>query len=185
MENKLNVLIGGFLLGNDYDFVLITEKFRPLIKKYVRHLYKDDKEDSESELILSLLEAVYKIKYYEEEGQCVMFLSNALRLKYFELYKKSRRQFDHEVCLDHEGEINLISIQKEFDEFTWMEDCKKYLSGYSVRQREILYPLLFEGKSDAEVAEKFNVSRQYTNRLRKKISMELKCDYYKQENTVI
>ena len=40
----------------------------PLINKYMRKLYKDDKDDVYAELILALWEAVTKLKYVENDG---------------------------------------------------------------------------------------------------------------------
>ena len=45
----------------------------PLINKYTRLLYKDEKEDINSELILALWEAVLKMKYYEDDGKCLVY----------------------------------------------------------------------------------------------------------------
>lgn len=68
MGENVNVLIKEFKEGNKEMFLLITEKMKPLINKYVRLLYKDEKEDMQSELILCLLEAVNAMSYYKEEG---------------------------------------------------------------------------------------------------------------------
>ncbi len=67
----------------------------PLICKYMRVLYKDENEDVRSELVLALWEAITKIKYVENEGQCVTYLTNALRNKFYELYRNSRKEHDN------------------------------------------------------------------------------------------
>ena len=45
------------------QFSKLVITMNPLINKYTRILYKDDKEDVRSELILALWEAVTKLKY--------------------------------------------------------------------------------------------------------------------------
>ena len=47
---------------NKNDFEKLINMMTPLINKYTRLLYKDEKEDINSELILALWEAVLKMK---------------------------------------------------------------------------------------------------------------------------
>lgn len=74
--------------GNIDEFLNILKLFEPAINKYTNKMYLDDKEDVHSELVLALLEATLKINYCNEEGQCIVFLSNALKFKFYEIYKK-------------------------------------------------------------------------------------------------
>ncbi|MDL2302369.1 hypothetical protein LJC58_08440 [Lachnospiraceae bacterium OttesenSCG-928-D06] len=185
MEKTLTTLIQDFRTGDNQSFMLIAEKFKPLISRYIRSLYKDEQEDTESELILSLLEAVRKIDYYEQEGQAVVFLGNAIRFKFHELYRISRKIYDHQDYLTEIQENTISFIPKEFDAFIWKEDCLKFLSTYNKKQGKMLYLLLFEGKSDIEVAKIFNVSRQYVHSIKKKLCSELKCKYYEGDGNYI
>ena len=54
-------------------FTKLAVKMEPLIKKYVRLLYKDEKEDVRSEMMLALWEAVIKMEYCEKEGECIAY----------------------------------------------------------------------------------------------------------------
>lgn len=73
------------------QFPRLIELMNPLINKYARTLYKDEKEDVRSELILALWESVSKLNYIENEGQCVLFITNALKNKFYELYRNSKK----------------------------------------------------------------------------------------------
>lgn len=67
---------------NKNDFEKLINMMTPLINKYTRLLYKDEKEDINSELILALWEAVLKMKYYEDDGKCLVYLSNAIKINF-------------------------------------------------------------------------------------------------------
>lgn len=63
-------------------FVLLIDKFEPLIKTYVRLLYKDEKEDVHAEMVAALWEAICNIEYYDDDGQIVNYLIRALYRKF-------------------------------------------------------------------------------------------------------
>lgn len=91
---ELKLLICTIYDKKNNKFEELVEKFQPLIKKYIRILYKDEKEDVHSELVLALWEAVINIKYVENEGQIMSYLCRALHNKFLELYRKSRNLHD-------------------------------------------------------------------------------------------
>lgn len=161
-------------------FVHLVDKMNPLIKKYIRLLYMDEKEDTYSELILALWEALVKMKYAENEGQCLMFLSNALKNKFLELYKISKKYYDKQ--LDYKLDINQgISFVSEM-EYINLElsiDLKDYLNKYSGLKYQINYSILIERLSDADIANKYGVSRQYVYRLKKQLYEDIKRQYFK------
>ena len=176
MEKKLNELIEEYRNGDNNQFLLIIDKFQPNILKYTRLLYKDEREDTISEFSLSLLEAVNKIEYYSDEGQCFKFLSNALKNRYLELYRKSRKRFDHEQQLDDDYH-DYCFVCQEYNDIELIEDLKNYLLGYNEKQIKILISIFIEGKSNTVTATENNVSRQYTNRIKNKICKKIKDDY--------
>lgn len=154
MGENVNVLIKEFKEGNKEMFLLITEKMKPLINKYVRLLYKDEKEDMQSELILCLLEAVNAMSYYKEEGQCIYFLSKALKNKFLELYKKSKLHFESEISTDDEFFINIDMSSSEFEDFVIIQDLQQMLLKMEAKQSDILTNIIFNHLSDAEIAKK-------------------------------
>lgn len=97
---KLSEKIRQIQKGNKEEIVEVINQFDPLIKKYQRILYKDAAEDVNAEMVLALWEAVLRIKCIESEAQCAKYLMNALKNKFFELYRKSRHKNDNETQID-------------------------------------------------------------------------------------
>lgn len=178
MENELVYLIKEFERGNEIKFLQIVEKMNPLIHKYERLLFKDDREDIHEELILALLEAIRKMKYCDNEGQAIYFLSISLKNKFYELYNKSKKQFDNEIEISDEFWAQIPSWEKAYDNVILKRDFEKILYGLNKLTRNILYAVLVEGESDANTAKENNVSRQYVHRLKKLYYKILKENYY-------
>ncbi|MCI9435724.1 MAG: sigma-70 family RNA polymerase sigma factor [Lachnospiraceae bacterium] len=80
--------------NNKDEFAKLIEYMNPLINKYVRLLYKDEAEDIREELILALWESVLKINYCNNDGECFSYINNALKNKFLELYRKSKKRHD-------------------------------------------------------------------------------------------
>lgn len=78
--------------GNIDDFEKIILKMKPTLKKYTNYMFKEEKEDTYAELTLALWESVVKIDYYNTEGEIVNFLHTAIRNRFYELYRKSRKK---------------------------------------------------------------------------------------------
>lgn len=178
MGEKLCTLIKEFKNGDETKFLLIVEKMKPLIDKYVRLLYKDDKEDMYSEFVLYLLESIIAMKYYDKEGQCVYFLSKAIKNKFYELYKKSRRHFDNVADINNEYFENMHFKQSEYEDFIIKEDLNKLLLNAKGKQYQILYAMVFKDETDSEIAKQIAVSRQYVNRVRRKFYSLLREEYF-------
>ena len=178
MGDKLSTLIQEFKGCDKEKFLLILDKMEPIIKKYVSLLYKDEKEDTYAELVLCLFESVNKIEYYQDEGQCVRFLSQAIKNRFYELYKKSRRNFDNKVEVEEEYFDSLYCKQSEYEDIVIKEDLSKLLLKVNGKQYQIFYSMIFNEETDAEIAKKFGISRQYVNRVRKKLIKLLKDEYF-------
>lgn len=178
MENELVCLIKEFERGDDIRFLQIVEKMNPLIHKYERLLFKDDREDVREELILALLESIRKMKYCDNEGQAVYFLSISLKNKFHELYNKSKKQYDNETSISDEVWEQIPSWERAYDNVNLKQDFEKILYGLNKVTQSILYAVLVEGESDSNTAKENNVSRQYVHRLKKLYYQILKDKYY-------
>ncbi len=148
----------------------------PLIKKYTKTLYKDEKEDVRSELILALWEAVVKIEYYEDEGQCILFLCIAIKNKFYELYRNSKKWNDNQTTMEVR-EDQLHYFDEDMDTMELKMDMESILDRYSGKKKEILLSIIFENKSDVEIGKKYHMSRQYVNRLRRELRQILEEEY--------
>ncbi len=60
---------------------------------------KNEKEDVRSEMMLALWEAIAKMDYCENEKACFAFLGNALKNRFWELHRKSRKVHDSQISL--------------------------------------------------------------------------------------
>jgi hypothetical protein len=179
MGDSIQALIEDYKNGNKEIFLLIADKMEPLISKYVRLLYKDEKEDMHSEFVLCLLEAVNAMGYYQEEGQCIYFLSRALKNKFLELYKKSKLHYDSEIVAEDEFFSRIDSDKAEYEDFVFQEDLKELIRNQDGKQYDILLNIIFKDEPDAVIAKKNQVSRQYVNRVRKNFYQLLKETYFK------
>ena len=72
----------------DTDAILqIVQYMQPLINKYAKNSYLAEYEDMQQELCLALIESIHKIQKIENEGQCVQYFANAIRNRFYEIYR--------------------------------------------------------------------------------------------------
>ena len=172
--NTYQTIIESCKAGEEESFVMLVEKFMPLIKKYTRLLYKDDAEDVKQEMLMALWEASQKIEKYDNEGECTKYFSNALRCRFLELYRKSRKINDNAIDV----EDSVMESEKSDDHMNYSyvnlrQDIMFLIEDFSTPVKEMCIKMAFEDLSDAEIAKKFNVSRQYTNRIRRNFRSKL------------
>ena len=112
---------------------------------------------------------VCNITYYENDGQVVRYLSIALRNRYLELYKSSRKQHDCESVIEEDEELleKTVYCKNEFVDVIFYEDASKIIHTYTGIKQDIAYLIIMENLSDLEIAEKLKLSRQYINRIRR------------------
>lgn len=166
------ILISEVKEGNKESFFEIVEKFSPLIRKYVRLLYRNECEDVYSEMVLTLWEAVHNIKYYENEGQVIKYISIALKNKYNLLYRKSKYEQKYMLHINRDIEdAHMYADNQKIIEYVC--DIENLLDKYSNRRRNIYHMMITESYSDRQIATYIGVSRQYINRLRKELRREI------------
>lgn len=159
---------------NKDNFYLLMEQFSPLIKKYVRLLYKDEKEDAQAELVAALWEAVCNIAYYDDDGQIVNYITRALRNRFLELYRASRKYHDNTSEIE-EIELNkIVSYDNAYDDLLTLGDLEKVRDKLNNRKKEIFDLIFYEGRSDKEVASELGISRQYVHRVKRSINEIIK-----------
>lgn len=156
-------------------FKELVDKMEPLIKKYMRLLYKDEKEDVHSEMTLALWEAVTRIKYCENDGECLAFLCTALRNRFYELYRKSRKEHDNKTFVEQDDIFDVSKVENiaSLDEVIFNIDVEIFLKEYTEKKQEIFRLVIMSNKSDAEIAEVLSVTRQYVNRIRRELYKEI------------
>ncbi|MFG6323928.1 MAG: sigma-70 family RNA polymerase sigma factor [Lachnospiraceae bacterium] len=159
---------------NKEDFYLIVERFSPLINKYTKLLYKDEKEDVYEELVTALWEAIQKMMFYENDGQIVNYLSTALKNKYMELYRISRRLHDHVVEMTDDKVELAVKTDNSYDEILIQIGMQEIFESLGENKKELFRLIFMKGLTDIEAANQLHISRQYVHRMRKKYYEEIK-----------
>lgn len=146
----------------------IIYKMQPLIKKYVKKLYFMEKEDAMQELNLALIETIYGIKNYDNEAMCLTYIQKSIANKFYFLYKQYMRTHN---TIDDYAEIpdDIISYNDGYKTIELYIDIKKILNNKSTTHKRIILYIVLYGLSDYEISKKLNISRQYVNRIKKKI----------------
>lgn len=155
--------------GEEENMLKIIDCMQLLIGKYVRQAYWGEKEDVRQELVLAVIEAVGKMESYDSEGGCVAFLGNAIRNRFFELYRKHRV-----VQAEESVEMEAFDYIEGRDKYGYCNaefqvDLEQMLHLNSATQRRIARYILCEQKTDSEIARCLKFSRQYVNRCKKEI----------------
>ncbi len=159
--------------GEKERFVSLIEQLEPLIAKYTRLLFKDEKEDVRSELILALWEAVTNMEYIANDGQGMVYFTNALRNKFYELYRKSKHEHDGETLFDELYSMEQSFVEQQYGDINMKTDVLNFLKQYKGKKYEIYYLIMMEQLSDSEISSRLNISRQYVNRQRRQLQNKL------------
>ncbi len=177
MKEPLTTLIREYRMGNSERLLPIIEQLKPAICKYARKLYRNDFEDSISELELALLESVNRIPYVENEAQCLTFLINALKNKYRELARIHSKILSNELPLEEACPV-CPYWEKEYGDCELRLVLEDLLSSCSTKQKIILMEIIFEGKSCSLVAAELHTTRQYVNRIKNKWLEQIKSKIF-------
>ncbi len=149
-------------------FEELVKRMEPLIKKYVRLLYKDDKEDVRSEMTLALWEAVIRMEYCENDWECLSFLCTALQNRLYELCCKSKKEHDKQQLIDNNDVFDVSGVENitDLENVIFNIDVELFLQMYKGMKQKIFRTIILGKESTAELAEIFSVNRQYINGLR-------------------
>lgn len=69
--------------------------------------------------------------------------------------------------------------ERDYENLILRYDLKKYLKKYNGLRYQIYNSIIFENLSICEIAKKYNITRQYVNRLKNELYLELKNKYFK------
>lgn len=153
---------------DENGFKLLLERMEGYIVKSAKLLYKDEYEDVYNELCLALWKAAMSIKYFDNDGQIITYLTNGVKQRYLELYRKSVQVHNNEICIEAEDSTFLLKKAPDSPEVEAMvlEWINGILNNSEGKTQRIYKSILVEGKSDMDIAELVGVSRQYVHRLR-------------------
>ena len=175
MEQTVNQAIMECKAGKNREGNLnwIIQKFQPVICKYAGKLYSLEYEDAVQELNEALIMAVVSIDVCNAEGQSIAYLVKGIKLKFYELRRKSIVEYEYRM---HSEQIDVntnITCTDDYSEIEWKLELKKLKYKSSPMECHIIDGMVWE-ISDVELADLLHVSRQYINRKRRQLMKRLK-----------
>lgn len=175
MEQTVNQAIMECKAGKNREGNLnwIIQKFQPVICKYAGELYSLEYEDAVQELNEALIMAVVSIDVCNAEGQSIAYLVKGIKLKFYELRRKSIVEYEYRM---HSEQIDVntnITCTDDYSEIEWKLELKKLKDKSSPMECHIIDGMVWE-ISDVELADLLHVSRQYINRKRRQLMKRLK-----------
>jgi RNA polymerase sigma factor (sigma-70 family) len=154
----------------DTDAILqIVQYMQPLINKYAKNSYLAEYEDMQQELCLALIESIHKIQKIENEGQCVQYFANAIRNRFYEIYRAWKSLKREMPGNDELLTLNIADSKNYYSEIEFFIDMVSGAECKSDLQKEIMKCCILEEISDTDIANRLNISRQYVNRCKKRI----------------
>lgn len=152
--------------GDKSAIEALLKQYEPLIKSYARNFGTREMEDAEQELRIALYSAVEQIDQVDMEAKVVNYLVKAVKPRFIYLYGKHRKRIESETAIleDMDFEVH----ENAYEDMIFYTDMSEYSKKLPEQQRVILQGIL-TGKDDKEIAAELNVSRQYVNRIKKKM----------------
>lgn len=178
MDDKVCIKVLQYKQSNNNDILeSILLQMMPLIKKYARKSYFFEYDDAFQEYSIAVIEAVKKIRYYENEQQCLSYIQECVRNKFYQLYRFYKNEPD---TTDEYTESNLPDNNyNPYNDRNMYLDLWKYISSMdncSETKQKIAVLSLIYGESDTEISHNLHITRQYVNRIKRAIYKELR-DY--------
>ncbi|MDD4370938.1 MAG: sigma-70 family RNA polymerase sigma factor [Anaerostipes sp.] len=168
---KINKLIEKIQVGDKEAANQLMIAMEPLIKKYSAKVYSMEFDDAYQELSIALMESIKYIRDTSNENACLSYLKKTIIHKKIALYKKYKCIVEEEVAWDNDKISNLSTISYISD-VVFSLDFTSFLEALPQKERLILELIYYKGFGDAEIAKEIGASRQYINRIKKKIAQK-------------
>lgn len=154
----------------------ILKRMEPLIKKYASHIYCMEYEDAVQELYLTLLMSLSHLNPSLSEGKCINYMKTSIENRYKSLYKYHLSEPEKENL---DSCSTILQAPDLIDETYY--DVIAYIQSFSRESTKykILYQYFYLEQSDSTIAKTLNVSRQYVNRLKRKLIEKYFSEYVK------
>jgi len=175
---QLKTYIENYKKGEEESLIQIIEVLMPVIKKYTKYLYKDDSEDVREELILAIIIALKKMSYIGSEGECVNYLVNSIKMKFYELYRKSVLVNEMEE-IKEENTFEIIFMDAAYENISFFNDMRQFSLNYKGKTQEIFLDFILNDYTETQLSKKYHTSRQYMNKLRKNFYKNLEDNYFR------
>ena len=168
----LNHKIVRYKDGEEKALLEIIEQMTPLVKKYTNKIHFMEKEDAEQEFYLILVKCILKIDSGKSEGECVKYIERARINRYNYL---CRTNLNKEIFASLEDLLETFVDKRNNQEIENVEirSCLEKLKKENNKKWKILELFVYERLTDAEIARRIGVSRQYVNTERKKLLKQI------------
>lgn len=172
-------------LIHEYQFhvpnadIEILKRMEPLIKKYASHIHCMEYDDAIQELFLTLLISLSHLNPSLSEGECINYMKTSIEKRYkslcrYHLSEPEKENFDScSAVLQAPDSID----ETYYDVITYIQSFPKESTEY-----QILYRYFYLEESDSIIAKNLNVSRQYVNRLKRKLITKYFSKYVKNKS---
>lgn len=152
--------------GNQNAKEELLVRMSPLLKSYASKIHFLDFEDALQEFYAELLASIPYLKTIKTEAQCIQYMNCVIRNRYYKLCKKYLKHPIIESISSYE--TTLESPSAIDDSYYDVEAYINLFSSSSI-QHKILSYIFYDDKNDKEIAELLGVTRQYVNRMRRKL----------------
>ena len=122
-----------------------------------------DAEDAEQEMKLAFLIAVHSMSYYNSEVECVSYTRNGLYRRFCALCRGNYQNSEEDV-----SQLCEYGFTEKYDDVETLFDYEMLLANKPIVYSRI-FRLLLAWYSDKEIGEILHCSKQYVNRIKKKI----------------
>lgn len=165
---------------NGYKITLeeILVQMTPLIKKYAKKSFFMEYDDAIQEYSITIIEAIFRIQTYDNEGQCLSYINECVKNKFCHLCmnyysKKSKEMLYEDFQSQAQVKENYTDLIFYIDVMHYIKDlCKD-----SKMKEEIAFQSLIKSRSDSEISKMLHISRQYANRIKREIFNDIKLKY--------
>lgn len=161
--------------GDEDALVELIELYSPIINKYARYFGREMYEDAQQELRIAVIEAARSIKYVEQEGKCVNYIVRTIKHRFVTLYNKQREYNEREELTDELVEPLHEDLYKDVEIYT---DILQFCKQFNEIQQAIIKGIVIYDYGDSELAQRKGVTRQYINRVKKKLFAEMRQVFF-------
>ncbi|WP_415350053.1 sigma-70 family RNA polymerase sigma factor [Clostridium perfringens] len=170
--------------GNKFALEKLIDRFNPSINSNIRlidsykSLNKYDLEDNKQEIILALINAVKVIPLekdsFKNDGKITNYINKAIQNKRLEFSKR----FSRNEKVEYKSTLNCLEDLFYYESFEKEIIVKDLLSKLDKKEKFIIKKKILVGKSDVEIGEMLDISRQAVNKTKNKALKKLKTFYY-------
>ena len=169
--------------GDKFALEKLIERFNPAINSNIKlidsykSLNKYDLEDNKQEIILALINAVKVIPLehdsFGNDGKITNYINKAIQNKRLEFSKR----FSKNEKIEYKSALNCVDDLFNYESFEEEIIVNDLFDRLSETEKFIMKKRFLSGKSDVEIGEMLDVSRQAVNKTKNRALKKLKTIY--------